>query len=149
MSTIDNTEQYTTIKQASELTGLSEDTIRYYEKLGLLPYADRQPNGHRTYNKQQIQGIIFLTRLKATGMTLDQMKQYRELAVTGDSTLDTRLQILKEHHLKVQESIAQLLETQRFLEYTIEHYMETAQNPDRNSHECDAVVSERMLARHT
>lgn len=145
---IDIPEHLTSIKEAAELTGLSEDTIRYYEKIGLLPYADRQPNGHRAYSKQQIQGIIFLTRLKATGMTLEQMKNYRELAVVGKSTLDTRLQILKEHHLKVKQSIAELLETQRFLEYTIDHYIETDQNPDIHNHECDAVVSDRMLARH-
>ncbi|MBJ8191532.1 MerR family DNA-binding transcriptional regulator, partial [Bacillus cereus] len=63
-------ETITSISQAAELTGLTEDTIRYYERISLLPYAERKANGHRFYSRDQILGIIFLTRLKATGMTI-------------------------------------------------------------------------------
>jgi DNA-binding transcriptional MerR regulator len=70
----DSLDIVSSIKQAAEFSGLSEDTIGYYEKIGLLPYAERKANGHRIYSKNQLEGMVFLTRLKATGMTLDEMK---------------------------------------------------------------------------
>ncbi|HEY3426695.1 MAG TPA: MerR family transcriptional regulator [Negativicutes bacterium] len=51
-----------------------KDTIHYYERIGLLPYANRKANGHRMYTREQIRGILFLTRLKSTGMTLAEIK---------------------------------------------------------------------------
>lgn len=148
MTLMDIPEHVTSIKHAAELTGLSEDTIRYYEKIGLLPYADRQPNGHRIYSREQIQGIIFLIRLKATGMTLEEMKYYRELASAGYHTLDERLDILKQHHYKVQQEVAQLLETQRILEYKIDHYAEITAKPDIDDHACDPVVNQHITPKY-
>ncbi|KAF6615132.1 MerR family transcriptional regulator, partial [Paenibacillus sp. EKM208P] len=87
-------ETITSISQAAELTGLTEDTIRYYERIGLLPYAERKANGHRFYSRDQILGIIFLTRLKATGMTIEEMKHYRELSEQGNITLPDRYSLL-------------------------------------------------------
>jgi DNA-binding transcriptional MerR regulator len=133
-------ETLTSIKQAAELTGLTEDTIRYYERIGLLPYAERKVNGHRVYSNDQIQGIIFLTRLKATGMTLEEMKRYRELTRQGSSTLSVRYSILEEHNHKIQREISKLLETQKIIEYKLSHYRELSENPDISDTTCDPII---------
>ncbi|GMA65999.1 MerR family transcriptional regulator [Alicyclobacillus fastidiosus] len=132
-------ETVSSIKQAAEFTGLSEDTIRYYEKIGLLPYADRKANGHRTYSKYQLEGMVFLTRLKSTGMTLEEMKRYRELSEQGTVSIPQRISILKEHKKRVQSEISRLLETQRIIDYKIDHYNEVFLNPDLNDTACDPV----------
>ncbi|WP_172253266.1 MerR family DNA-binding transcriptional regulator [Saccharibacillus deserti] len=72
-----------TIREAAELTGLTEDTLRYYERIDLLPPAERRPNGHRFYTAGQVQGIVFLMKLKSIGMTLAQMRQFRKLSGEG------------------------------------------------------------------
>ncbi|MBB6632919.1 MerR family transcriptional regulator [Cohnella thailandensis] len=128
------------IKQAAELTGLTEDTIRYYEKIGLLPYADRKRNGHRVYSRDQIRGIIFLTRLKATGMTLEEMKRYRELSSRGNDTIPLRLSILEKHKQKIQKEISRLNETEKIIEFKIDHYREISQNPDLSDSNCTPTL---------
>lgn len=132
-------ETVSSIKQAAEFTGLSEDTIRYYEKIGLLPYADRKANGHRTYSKHQLEGMVFLTRLRATGMTLEEMKRFRKLYEGGAASIPQRVSILIEHKEKIQEEIDRLMETQRILDYKIDHYHEILLNPDLNNTACDPV----------
>ncbi|QUL52742.1 MerR family transcriptional regulator [Paenibacillus tritici] len=127
----------TSIRQAAELTGLTEDTIRYYERIGLLPYADRKPNGHRHYSKDQILGIRFLMRLKATGMTLEQMRHYLELTRQGDGTLSERYTILEAHNDTIAHEIARLQETQEVIRYKLRHFRELAENPNTDAYDCE------------
>jgi DNA-binding transcriptional MerR regulator len=137
-------ESIVSIKQAAELTGLTEDTIRFYERIGLLPYADRKPNGHRGYSGDQIKGIIFLTRLRATGMTIEEMKRYRELSKQGNSTIPVRLSILEEHTQMIQREISRLYETQKIIEYKIAHYRELSENPDLSDTNCNPTTMEDL-----
>ncbi|WP_081971878.1 MerR family transcriptional regulator [Paenibacillus borealis] len=127
----------TSIRQAAELTGLTEDTIRYYERIGLLPYAERKPNGHRRYTRDQILGIRFVMRLKATGMTLEEIKQYLELTRQGSGALAERYSLLEAHHDALSAEIAQLQETQRIIRYKLQHFRELAGNPDIASNNCE------------
>lgn len=131
-------ETFNSIKQAFEFSGLSEATIRYYEQIGLLPYADRKANGHRIYSKQQLEGMIFLTRLKTTGMKLEEIKRYLQLSEEGSATIPKRISILEEQRKKIKNDISQLLDTQRIIDYKIDHYSETLLNPDLNNTNCDS-----------
>ncbi|WP_336076560.1 MerR family transcriptional regulator [Paenibacillus sp. 203] len=133
-------ETITSISQAAELTGLTEDTIRYYERIGLLPYAERKPNGHRFYSRDQILGIIFLTRLKATGMILEEMKHYRELSEQGNITLPDRYSLLEKHNQKIQQEISRLMETQKIIEYKLNHYRDLSTNPDLSDKNCNPTT---------
>jgi DNA-binding transcriptional MerR regulator len=138
-------ELVTSIKQAAELTGLTTDTIRYYEKIGLLPYADRKRNGHRVYSREQIQGIIFLTHLKATGMTLEEMKQFQEMTNSSDVTesVPARLSLLEEHNKKIKSEIARLSEIQKIIEFKIDHFREIFEVPHSSDANCtDAAQNE-------
>lgn len=138
---IDFPETINSIKQAAELSGLSEDTIRYYEKIGLLPYADRKTNGHRTYSRQQLIGMVFLTRLKSTGMTLEEMKRFRKLYEKGEASIPQRVSILIEHKQKIQKEIDRLLETQRIIDYKINNYNEVLVNPTLSNTACNPLQS--------
>jgi DNA-binding transcriptional MerR regulator len=64
------------MKEVSDASGLSEDTIRYYEKIGLLPRIARKTNGHRAYGQEDLRKLHLINCLKKTGMPLDDMKPY-------------------------------------------------------------------------
>jgi DNA-binding transcriptional MerR regulator len=64
------------IGELSQRSGLSAHTIRYYEKIGLLPFADRDGSGQRDYDLTILSWIAFLGRLKLTGMPLKQIQRY-------------------------------------------------------------------------
>lgn len=113
-----------TIQQVAEATGLSEYTLRYYERIGLIHSIERAKNGHRRYSPNDIGWIDFLNKLRATGMSIQQMQQYAELQRQGDPTLAERVEMLKAHHCKVEARINELCEHLKLINYKIEVYSE-------------------------
>ncbi|NGZ77271.1 MerR family transcriptional regulator [Saccharibacillus alkalitolerans] len=126
-----------TIRETSELTGLTEDTLRYYERIDLLPPAERKPNGHRFYTSNQVQSIIFLMKLKSIGMTLEEMKQFRMLVDQGDGTIEIRKSILESCRRRVDEEIERLRSVRKVLDYKMSHYDELRLNPSVDDRGCD------------
>ncbi|MBP1991611.1 MerR family transcriptional regulator [Paenibacillus eucommiae] len=69
------------IRQFAALTGVSEDTLRYYEKTGVLPPAGRNSNGHRYYTAEDEERVMVLLCLKKAGMSLEEIKPFMQLAI--------------------------------------------------------------------
>jgi DNA-binding transcriptional MerR regulator len=111
-----------TIQQVAQATGLSEHTLRYYERIGLIHPIERAGNGHRRYSSNDIGWIDFLTKLRATGMSIQQMQQYAELQRQGDDTLPDRLRMLQAHRRKVEVHMAELNEYMELICYKIDIY---------------------------
>lgn len=111
-----------TSKAISELTDISIPTLRYYEQIGLLDRVERAANGHRRYSEDDLRRIDFLKRLRATGMSINEMKYYVDLYRAGDSTLAERREILEAHRQSVKEQIDTLAETLAFLDMKITRY---------------------------
>ena len=88
------------IKQFSQLTDLTPHTLRYYEKEQLL-VVNRDSSGRRAYSPEDIDWILFVKRLKDTGMTIKEIRQYAVLRYQGDSSMSARLEILEKHKLLV------------------------------------------------
>ena len=63
-----------TIQQTAQATELNADTLRYYERIGLIVDIERAPNGYRLYTHDDIVWIMFLKQLRATGMSIAQMR---------------------------------------------------------------------------
>ena len=80
----------------SAQTGLSAYTIRYYEKLGLLPGIQRNASGHRAFTTQDLEWVRFIVRLKDTGMSLDDILTYSRLRALGSTTLASRQKMLEQ-----------------------------------------------------
>lgn len=89
-------------------SGLTAHTIRYYERIGLLPHAFRDAAGRRDYDDTILVWIEFLGRLKTTGMPIREMLRYAELRNAGPSTADERRVILEGHRAKVREQVKEL-----------------------------------------
>lgn len=97
-----------TIQQTASRTGFSEHTLRYYEKIGLIPPVERAPNGHRRYNDTDLGWIDFLKCLRSTGMPVAQMIEFTHLTQAGDHTIQSRVVMLKEHRESVLQEITTL-----------------------------------------
>ena len=111
-----------TIQEAAEATGLSAHTLRYYERVGLIHPIAREGNTRRCYSADDIGWIDFLTKLRATGMSIREMQQYAELQRRGDETLPERVEMLKALRDQVEERIGELQENLKLVHYKIEIY---------------------------
>ena len=117
-----NNDYTLTIQQVAQATGLSEYTLRYYERIGLIHPINRAENKHRRYCNDDIGWIDFLNKLRATGMTIQQMQQYAALQRQGDSTLPERVEMLKALRCQVEARMDELREHMKLLDYKVEIY---------------------------
>jgi DNA-binding transcriptional MerR regulator len=113
-----------TVQQAAEKTGLSAHTIRYYERIGLIPSIKRAPNGHRRYAEEDIDWIEFVKCLRSTGMPISDMQRYVELQQGGDATLYERLDLLKTHRRRIKAKIRELNSFLEKIEGKIGYYQD-------------------------
>ncbi|HEY4453644.1 MAG TPA: MerR family transcriptional regulator [Pseudonocardiaceae bacterium] len=110
------------IAQAATRSGLSIDTLRYYERIGLVEPPARDAGGRRTYTDEDLGWLYFLTRLRTTGMPIRMMREYAQLRHLGVGTSARRRQILVEHRAGVRERIAELQSCVETLDYKIQNY---------------------------
>jgi DNA-binding transcriptional MerR regulator len=96
------------IGELARRSELSAHTIRYYERIGLLPYADRDRSGQRDYDASILTWIEFLGRLKATGMPIREMLRYAALRTRGAGTEAERRQLLERHRERVRAHVTEL-----------------------------------------
>lgn len=106
----------------ARLTGLSEYTIRYYEKAGVLRPAKRDGGGLRDFDDSDIAWMEFVRRLKDTGMPIGEIKRYAELRMAGDGTKSERLRLLEAHERRVVQEIAEKSKSLEKLREKIEFY---------------------------
>jgi len=110
--------------QAAEQSGFSLDTLRYYERIGLLDGIDRAPSGHRRFRDDDLEWLGVLRCLRDTGMPIAQMRRYAELARCGHATIAERMTLLTDHDAHVQEQIALLRSQRKHLQEKIDWYRE-------------------------
>ena len=101
-------EKYYSMKEVTQITGLSEYTLRFYEKQQLILNIKRDSNNYRLYSDFDIQWIQFLTKVKSTNMPLKDIQKYAELMAKGNSTLAEREEMLLKHKQRITEQISTL-----------------------------------------
>ncbi|MFT4297503.1 MAG: MerR family transcriptional regulator [Micropruina sp.] len=96
-----------TISEAADALGLTTDTLRYYERDDLLLRAvPREPNGHRRYQDSDLRWIELVTRLRATGMPIRDIRRYAALVRDGGGNETERLELLRAHRQRVLTQLA-------------------------------------------
>ncbi|GAA1669591.1 MerR family transcriptional regulator [Fodinicola feengrottensis] len=108
--------------QVADRTGFSLDTLRYYELIGLLSDIGRTSGGHRFFTEDDVSWLGILRCLRDTGMPINRMHTYAELARVGSETLAERVELLEEHDRAVEEQIAQLRTQQAHIHEKIAWY---------------------------
>lgn len=101
-------EKYYSMKEAAQITGLSEHTLRFYEKQQLIINIKRDSNNYRLYSDFDIQWIQFLTKVKSTNMPLKDIQKYAKLMAKGNSTLAEREEMLLKHKRRITKQISTL-----------------------------------------
>ena len=101
------------IQEVCEKTGLTAHTLRYYEKEELLTSVARSAGGFRQYSDEDLECLGLICCLKNTGMPLQEIARFIQLAHEGDFTLEERAELLKDHREKL---IARMEEMKRYLE---------------------------------
>lgn len=112
------------ISEASERSGLSIDTIRYYERSGLLPPVARGGDGRRRFSLENAEWLILLSSLRSTGMTMKNMRRFAELYGQGDASIPERRKMLMEHQSHLAARRAELEQCADLLSYKLRKYDE-------------------------
>ncbi|MEU5376533.1 MULTISPECIES: MerR family transcriptional regulator [unclassified Streptomyces] len=111
-----------TIAQVAERTGLTHDTLRYYEKAGLIERVGRTGGNQRRYAAADLAWLEFLLRLRETGMPIAEMQRFAGLRARGEATVADRLAMLREHRAGVARRIRALRRNAAALDDKIDHY---------------------------
>jgi DNA-binding transcriptional MerR regulator len=112
-----------TIAEAAARTGLTAHTLRYYERDGLLlGSVDRAVSGHRRYSDRDLTWIEMITRLRATGMPIRDVRRYAALVRAGDGNEAERLDLLMAHRERVEAQLAQVTAHLRAIDHKIGIY---------------------------
>ena len=110
------------IKKASELCGVSTDTIRYYERIGILPPIPRNDKGIREFGDEELRWIDFVTHFRNAGMSIEKLAEYINLFGHGDHTIPARIELLEEEYNRLLEKREEIQRNLDHLEYKIKNY---------------------------
>ncbi|MEE1196010.1 MAG: MerR family transcriptional regulator [Lachnospiraceae bacterium] len=116
-----------TIKEVSEQYEISQDTLRYYERVGMIPPVTRTAGGIRNYTAEDLRWVELAKCMRSAGLPVEAMIEYVRLFQEGDSTLPARLQLLTDQREVLLEQRKQIDETLNRLNYKISRYEETVQ----------------------
>ncbi|MER6067464.1 MerR family transcriptional regulator [Streptomyces sp. NPDC001852] len=117
----DGQDRYT-ISEVVAFTGLTAHTLRWYERIGLMPHVDRSHTGQRRYSNRDLDWLDFVTKLRLTGMPVADMVRYAELVREGESTYGERRELLESTRRDVLNRIAELRDTLAVLDRKISFY---------------------------
>ena len=128
------------ISQAAKRTGLTEYTLRYYEKEGLLPFVGRTASCIRAFKENDFEWLSLITCLKQSGMPVKQIKEFIDLCSQGDDTLQERLDIFKEHKKDVEAKMEELTKHMQKIDYKIWYYTTAVEAGTEAIHKGDSCL---------
>ncbi|MBO5911678.1 MAG: MerR family transcriptional regulator [Elusimicrobiaceae bacterium] len=120
-----------TISEVSKRCNISPDTLRYYEKVGLLSDVNRTAGGIRDYTEQDCAQIEFVKCMRSAGLSIEVLKKYFELFKRGKSTLKARRELLATERKALQERFVELQDTLKRLDYKISVYDKAIASKDK------------------
>ncbi|WP_133015299.1 MerR family transcriptional regulator [Clostridium cuniculi] len=113
-----------TITEVSKKYGLSADTLRYYERIGLIPPVHRNSSGNRDYTENDCKWVKFIKCLRSAGLSIEILIEYVDLFQKGSDTISARKELLFEQRKQIAEKINELQDTLKFLDKKIDGYEE-------------------------
>nr|WP_246494137.1 MerR family transcriptional regulator [Streptomyces zagrosensis] len=123
-------DQYT-ISEVVTTTGLSAHTLRWYERIGLMPHVDRSHTGQRRYSNRDLDWLDLVGKLRLTGMPVADMVRYAELVRAGEHTFPEREELLTAHREDVRQRITELQSTLAVLDFKIDIYADAYRASER------------------
>lgn len=111
-----------TIKEVSEKYNIPADTLRYYERIGMIPPVTRTPGGIRDYQEEDINWVLLAKCMRAAGLPVESMIEYLKLFQQGDETIAARYQLLTEQREVLMAQKKAIDEMTERLDYKISRY---------------------------
>ncbi|MEG0772073.1 MerR family transcriptional regulator [Clostridium sp.] len=111
-----------TIAEVSKKYELTADTLRYYERIGLIPGVNRNKNGIRDYTEEDCRWIEFIKCMRSAGLPIEVLIDYVALFQQGDETINARKELLTEQRKQLVEKMEDMKKTIERLDYKIERY---------------------------
>lgn len=111
-----------TITEVSKKYGLSADTLRYYERVGLIPTVNRNKSGIRDYTQEDCNWVEFIKCMRGAGLPIEVLIDYVTMFQQGDSTVDERKALLIDQRRALAEKIEEMNKTLERLDYKIDLY---------------------------
>lgn len=111
-----------TIKEVSMKYDISQDTLRYYERVGMIPPVTRTAGGIRNYQEKDLGWVGLVKCMRSAGLTVEAIIEYVRLDQEGDTTILARLQLLREQRELLLEQRQQIADTLEVLDYKISRY---------------------------
>lgn len=111
-----------TIREVSKKYNITQDTLRYYERVGMIPTVTRTAGGIRDYREKDLEWVELAVCMRSAGLPVDAMVKYVKLSQVGDSTLGDRLDLLKEQREILLDQKEQMEETLKRLNVKISRY---------------------------
>jgi DNA-binding transcriptional MerR regulator len=110
------------IADVSDRYGITLDTLRYYERIGLIPTVNRNKSGIRDYGEIDLKRVEFIKCMRSAGLPIEVLVEYVGLVQQGDKTIEARKEILKEQREQLVARIKEMQKTLDILDYKIEVY---------------------------
>jgi len=129
------------ISEVSEKYDLSADTLRYYERVGLIPPVNRTDSGIRDYNELDLGRVEFVKCMRSAGLPVDVLIEYVGLVQQGDQTADARRGILIEQRERLLDKIEELQKVLGILDHKIEVYDHILLRKEQNLTEAEVEAS--------
>ena len=113
-----------TIKEVCEKYDITPDTLRYYERVGVIPEVSRTKGGIRDYSEEDIKWVENAVCMRSAGVPVEMLIEYVKLFQEGDSTITARRDLLMEARVEVQKNLDKYQATMDRLNYKISRYEE-------------------------
>lgn len=121
-----------TIKEVSEKYDISSDTLRYYERIGMIPEVTRTAGGIRDYQESDLSWVELVICMRKAGVSVESLIEYVKMCMQGDTTFSARLHLLQEEKEKLEEQRSQLETAMKRLDYKISRYQKAVDTGELN-----------------
>ena len=119
------------IAEVSKRYGVSTDTLRYYERIGLLRHVPRNKSGIRDYDEASCNAVEFVKCMRDAGMTIESLVEYMELIEQGEETAEARKELLMRQSEEIRRRIDDLERALQRLQFKIDHYDDVMAESER------------------
>ncbi|MBO0441089.1 MerR family transcriptional regulator [Candidatus Enterococcus ikei] len=111
-------------KEAAEMFGLTTDTVRYYERVGVIPPIKRDKNGYRVYTTRDLNWIYLAKSLRHAGVSIESLIEFATLSQLGGNVEQAQKQILQDQLQEITGKLEEMTKTRDLLQYKIDTYDE-------------------------
>ena len=129
------------IADVSEQYGISTDTLRYYERVGLIPPVNRNDSGIRDYNELDLRRVDFIKCMRSAGLPIEVLIDYVALVQKGDKTIEARKEILKEQRQLLTARMQEMQKTLDILDHKTEDYEKAVLKKEK-----EMIQAEELMA---